>query len=114
MFSCFNLAALRASRLKRSSMTVLEAILADRTFRATSRPRSVSRALYTAPIPPVAMCLTTSYLPMRTGRRGFVVCGSVDMGHQHRGAFAAGVEQAAIPGERASPDYSHPVHGSSI
>src|SRR5579859_1274238 len=45
------------------------AVSCGRTLRATSRFFSVSRALYTVPMPPLAMCWMTSYFPMRTLRR---------------------------------------------
>src|SRR5437763_11724914 len=53
----------RASRSKRSFRLGLETKCPERTLMATSRPRRVSRARYTSPMPPAPNCPVTSYGP---------------------------------------------------
>src|SRR5437762_1017113 len=53
----------RASRSKRSFRLGLETKCPERTLMATSRPRRVSRARYTSPMPPAPNCPVISYGP---------------------------------------------------
>src|SRR5438045_4261132 len=63
MFGWESTATARASRSKRASRSVSCANGSGRTLTATSRPRRVSRARYTSPMPPAPNCPVISYGP---------------------------------------------------
>src|SRR5580765_1664663 len=65
MFGWFRAEADLASRSKRARRSASDEISAGSTLIATSRPRRVSRARYTSPIPPDPNGAITSYGPMR-------------------------------------------------
>jgi hypothetical protein len=63
MLGWLRAASARASRRKRSRRSRSAATSEGRTLTATSRPREVSVALYTAPMPPRPISATMTYRP---------------------------------------------------
>ena len=67
MLACWSMLTARASRRKRSRPSALSERLLVMTLTATILPSTLSRALYTTPIPPRPIRSTISYLPIRAG-----------------------------------------------
>ena len=77
MYGWLSAEAARASRSRRETRAGSRASATGSVLRATSRPRRVSRARYTSPMPPAASSEHTSYGPSRApgSSRGRGGCG---------------------------------------